>query len=199
MTRALIVLLFVFIGCSDQQSVPFLTSPAKASSATPSPPAAMAITAQSAPLAQAQQPIAIEAAPSPGLDDSTVEGAMAGLIDALSRRDTEGFLKFVSKKRSFRYLGTVEKPYRTELVQYSELEKDLTSKEQNGGWYVRLFDAGPDIAFSYFAERSQGRAWKQVEENKFVPPDASSDSPIFVVWRNLEGRWVIQYIGDPGV
>lgn len=198
---AIVLLLVLFNGCSDIKLIPELPSKESAGNINiaSSSPASVTVTPKPSPLADAERraeqldPTAQAQRP----NDDTVETAMAGLVDALQQRDTKGFLTFVSDKASLRYLLTVDKPYRTEIVRYSDLVRDLMAKETDGGWYVRLFDAGPDGAFSYFADKSVGRSWKRVAENKFVPPDASADSSVFVTWRKHEGRWVVQSIGDP--
>lgn len=191
----IVVLLVLCAGCSDIKLIPDLPSKRSVGDikAASSPPAPVTVTSQATPLDDQQDSTVQAQRP----DDDTVETAMARLVDALQKRDANGFLAFVSDKTALRYLGTVEKPYRIELVRYTDLVRDLTAKERDGGWHVRLFDAGPDTAFSYFADKSVGHSWKRVAENKFVPPDASADSSVFVTWRKHEGRWVVQSIGDP--
>jgi hypothetical protein len=43
---------------------------------------------------------------------------------------------------------------------------------------------------------SDGRAWRYVGSNRFVPPDQPDHSRIFVQWRREEDRWVLTSIGD---
>jgi hypothetical protein len=197
----IVVLLVLSIGCSGPILFPDLPSVKSVgdTSTASSPPASVTINSQASRLSESarlddQQNAAVQAQRPEG---DAVETAMAGFIEALQKRDTKGFLAFFSDKTSLRYLGTVETPYRTELVRYTELVRDLVTKERDGGWYVRLFDAGPDAAFSYFADKNGGRSWKRVNENKFVPPDGSANSAVFVTWRKYQGRWVVQSIGDP--
>jgi hypothetical protein len=38
--------------------------------------------------------------------------------------------------------------------------------------------------------------WRRVRGNRFVPPDAPADSPVFVEWRREDGQWVVSAFGD---
>jgi hypothetical protein len=41
--------------------------------------------------------------------------------------------------------------------------------------------------------------WRRVRGNRFVPPDASPSSPVFVEWRREEGQWVVSAFGEEGI
>lgn len=41
----------------------------------------------------------------------------------------------------------------------------------------------------------EGR-WRRIGGNRFVPPDASASSPVFVEWRREDGAWVVSAFGD---
>jgi hypothetical protein len=123
---------------------------------------------------------------------------MARFLDSLARRDTERFLKSFSRTKPFRYIGTIEEPYQTDLGTYTELARDLATKDTNSGWYSAFFDGGPDDAFSRHADNSKGKPWKRIGKSKFVPPDHSDDSRVFVIWREERGQWFIDAIGEPG-
>lgn len=41
-----------------------------------------------------------------------------------------------------------------------------------------------------------GTAWRRVPGNRFVPPGAPDDSPVFVQWRREGARWVVAAVGD---
>lgn len=130
-------------------------------------------------------------------DDGKVESAMARFVDALARRNTEDFLKCFSQKIPFTYIFTLEKPYQKRSVRYAQLAKDLAGKDTDLGWYSTFFDAGPDDSFSRFAENLNGRPWKRVCKDKFVPPDDSANSAVFVIWRKERGTWRVDTVGDP--
>jgi hypothetical protein len=41
--------------------------------------------------------------------------------------------------------------------------------------------------------------WRRVRGTRFVPPDASAASPVFVEWRRDEGRWVVSAFGEEDI
>ncbi|HEU4881548.1 MAG TPA: hypothetical protein VFT45_04860 [Longimicrobium sp.] len=51
--------------------------------------------------------------------------------------------------------------------------------------------------FGMQAMFNRGR-WRRVHGNRFVPPDAGADSPVFVEWRREDGQWVVSAFGDEG-
>lgn len=69
-----------------------------------------------------------------------------------------------------------------------------------GGPACGSFDVGDghfgppagSLASHLFAEKR----WRRVRGNRFVPPDASASSPVFVEWRREDGEWVVASFGD---
>jgi hypothetical protein len=42
----------------------------------------------------------------------------------------------------------------------------------------------------------EGREWRRLPGNRFVPPDAKSTSPVWLEWRREDDRWVVSAVGD---
>jgi hypothetical protein len=41
--------------------------------------------------------------------------------------------------------------------------------------------------------------WRRVRGNRFVPPDVSARSPVFVEWRREDGEWIVSAFGEEDV
>jgi len=123
---------------------------------------------------------------------------MAGFIEALSQKDVPAFLEFFSRTKPLRFVRTIHPKQPTELVKYDVLKRELLARDINRGWYSVLFDGGPDDSLAMTVDDPNKRPWKRVANQKFVPPDDDNDSILFIVWRNENGKWVVEVIGYPG-
>ncbi|HEU4560216.1 MAG TPA: hypothetical protein VFS20_20370 [Longimicrobium sp.] len=70
-----------------------------------------------------------------------------------------------------------------------------------GGAVCRSFwqsqgGVGPMETVLIMRIKRNGTRWRRVAGNRFVPPGASSRSPVFVQWRREDGRWVVSGFGD---
>jgi hypothetical protein len=128
----------------------------------------------------------------------SLEAAMAGFIDALSRKDVPAFLEFFSRNKPFRFIGTIQPKRQVDLVRFDALARELNARDVDRGWYSVLFDGGPDDSLALTIEDPARRPWRRVKGQKFVPPDDDDDSTLFITWRKENGRWVVDAIGYPG-
>jgi len=123
---------------------------------------------------------------------------MAGLINALSRKDVPGFLEFFSRAKPFRFIGTIQPKREVDLVKYDDFARGLWARDINAGWYSVIFDGGPDESLALIVDDPAKPPWKRVNGLKFVPPGDNADSNVYFIWRREQGRWVVAAIGYPG-
>ena len=62
---------------------------------------------------------------------------------------------------------------------------------------VAGFDAGGDDCFRNYVDNTPVALWKWVGKNRFVPPDETADSKVYVKWRKEGASWVVDEIAAP--
>jgi len=61
-------------------------------------------------------------------------------------------------------------------------------------------EVGPyEGRFGMRALAAEGRPWRRVRGNRFVPPGETDDSEVFVEWRREDGRWVVSVFGEEAI
>ena len=119
--------------------------------------------------------------------------AMRGFINALKKRGAEAFLSFFSRSRPF-YANNPMNVIRVP-VPYSKLAADVRKKR---GFYWDYLERGEGGMYDAFVDNiGDGRMWRRVGGNKFVPPGSDASSLTFVRWRRDGQRWVIAEISYP--
>jgi hypothetical protein len=129
-------------------------------------------------------------------DPASLEAAMLGFARAIDERDVDSFLSYISKKKGFRYVGTIQHPHKVDQVAYKVVARDLQNRDDTQGWYSVLM-SNEDESLALSVAGAAGRPWKKAGKLKFVLPDDDLDSTLYVTWRKEESRWVIDSIGIP--
>lgn len=197
-SASFVVLVFASAACSERERASVMPSvddrPAEAAPQAPTPSERNPETPESSP---SPTPAATSSS-TPGPPASSLDEAMRGFMSALVQKDVERFLVYFSRSKPFRYIGTIEVKQRVQLVDYEDLSRALRARDVDRGWYSILFDGGPDDSFAQTVADPERRAWRRVDERKFVPPGDDADSTLFVIWRKERDRWVVDAIAYPG-
>lgn len=122
------------------------------------------------------------------------DATMQKFVASLRNQDVKVFLTLFSRRQPWRYVGTITEPHQVSIVRYSVLARDLRKK---AGWYETLFEAEGLDCFRDHIVSSEGKMWKRVLENKFVPPNDEGDGRVYVKWRRERGSWVVDEIAEP--
>lgn len=120
--------------------------------------------------------------------------AMRKFVASLKNQDVKTFLSLFSRRKPWRYVGTITEARQVMVVRYSVLARELTNKT---GWYETLFEAEGLDCFRDHIVSSEGKMWKRLSGNKFVPPNDEGDGRVYVKWRKEGGGWVVDEIGEP--
>lgn len=122
------------------------------------------------------------------------DAAMRKFVASLKDQDVKVFLTLFSRRQPWRYVGTITEPHQVSIVRYSELARDLRKKT---GWYETLFEAEGLDCFRDHIVSSEGKMWKRILDNKFIPPNDEGDGRVYVKWRRERGSWVVDEIAEP--
>jgi hypothetical protein len=118
---------------------------------------------------------------------------MRVFIDALKNRDTDIFLTLFSRSRPF-YANNPMNVIRVPVA-YSKLAADVRNKQ---GLYWDYLERGDGGMYDAFVDNiGDGKMWRRVGRDKFVPPDSDDSSNTFVRWRRDGRKWVVAEISYP--
>ncbi len=132
---------------------------------------------------------------------STPDASMQKFVKALLDKDRNSFLTLFSKTKSFQLTNPMNEgavsPHWKSQVTYEELSGDFKKKD---GLYWLLMERADNGEMDCFADAvvtTDGKKWRKIGSNKFIPPMSDVKSPTFVVWRKEGKAWVVAEISYP--
>jgi len=132
---------------------------------------------------------------------STPDAAMKKFVKALLDKDRTAFLSVFSKTKHFQLTNPMnegaESPHWKQQITYEVLSTDLKKKEGLYWYLMERADSGEMDCFADAVTTTDGKAWRKIGTNKFIPPTSDRKSLTFVVWRKEGTRWVVAEISYP--
>jgi len=118
---------------------------------------------------------------------------MKSFINCMVLKDGDCLLEHFSRKSSWKYapyeIGS-GKPMKAEIVSFPELSRDFRKKKN---WYRFFFDEPNGC--TYQVNFKKDTMWKKKGRNTFVAPHSYSGNT-YIKWKQEDGKWVIEEIGE---
>jgi hypothetical protein len=145
-------------------------------------------------------------APGPLRAQESLPARMNAFVAALEDYAREELAGFFPREGAWTWVLTTHHEGRDDRTGRWRFEtRDLAAAMDYPGPLCETFSQGGDaitmgtlmytVTESRDEEGVAGR-WRHAGGTRFVPPDASPRSPVFVQWRREAGRWVVDAIGD---
>ena len=130
-----------------------------------------------------------------------LDGRMRAFLEVVEVGDHEGIAGFFPRSGDWTWMPTLLRaPEGTRVGVWRFRGEETLRAISPGGELCDSFDPPGDTGTPgrtlLRAAMSHPTGWRRVRGSRFVPPEASPRSPIFVEWRREDGQWVVSAFGD---
>jgi hypothetical protein len=125
----------------------------------------------------------------------TLEGRNCLFLQASGRQRAA----FLTRSGTFTWAHTTNRPRGAAAGVWRFTGEDARRAMDWNGPLIWVFDIhveGQPIGTFSHQVMHRGTGWRRVRGDRFVPPGAPDDSPVFVQWRREGGTWVVSAVGD---
>lgn len=131
--------------------------------------------------------------------DPDLQARHNAFLAAIQAHDPAAFTGFFSRTRPWRHRMRVVSPDTSEVVvntvTFAQLQASL--QQRKGDHYDAFFAPGDGLCGTVKQAVRSRAPWSATAPGRFVlGEEPDPESPIYIVWRQEEGRWVIDEISE---